>query len=66
MLQSLELPVLLLAIPNIHKLNDINADNLSCMWTGMSHPVIQKVLFCLTHPLQCSQNAKITWRMVED
>lgn len=34
MIQTLDLPVLSLAIPNIHKLNTINADDLSCMWTG--------------------------------
>ncbi|CAO3610049.1 unnamed protein product [Mucor hiemalis] len=36
MIQTLDLPVLSLAIPNIHKLNDINTDNLSCMWTVFS------------------------------
>lgn len=36
MIQTLDLPVLSLAIPNIHKLNDINTDDLSCMWTVFS------------------------------
>ncbi|KAI8986982.1 hypothetical protein BDB01DRAFT_784185 [Pilobolus umbonatus] len=36
MVLTLDLPVLSLAIPNIHKLNDINADNLSCLWTVFS------------------------------
>lgn len=34
MIQTLDLPVLSLDIPNIQKLNTINADDLSCMWTG--------------------------------
>ncbi|KAF7732786.1 hypothetical protein EC973_000060 [Apophysomyces ossiformis] len=36
MVQSLELPVLSLAVPNIHKLNALTSDNLSCMWTVFS------------------------------
>ncbi|KAI7877082.1 uncharacterized protein EV154DRAFT_62809 [Mucor mucedo] len=36
MLQTLDLPVLSLDIPNIQKLNTINADDLSCMWTVFS------------------------------
>lgn len=35
MIQTLELPLLSLAVPNIDKINDINADSLSCMWTGI-------------------------------
>lgn len=37
MIQTLELPLLSLAVPNINKLNDVNADSLSCMWTGKSN-----------------------------
>jgi hypothetical protein len=45
MIQTLDLPVLSLAIPNIHKLNDINADNLSCMWTGKNPTLIFLLFF---------------------
>lgn len=54
MVQTLELPVLSLAIPNIHKLNDINVDNLSCMWTGMIYPVICIRFLSITHSIPCS------------
>ncbi|KAI7883889.1 DUF1752-domain-containing protein [Lichtheimia hyalospora FSU 10163] len=33
MIQSLDVPVVSLAVPNIHKLNEITSDDLSCMWT---------------------------------
>lgn len=33
--QSLGIPVVSLAVPNIDKLKEITSDDLSCMWTGM-------------------------------
>ncbi|KAI9020870.1 hypothetical protein CLU79DRAFT_719640 [Phycomyces nitens] len=36
MVQTLELPMLSLAMPNIHKLDSITTDSLSCMWTVFS------------------------------
>ncbi|KAI9311680.1 hypothetical protein BX666DRAFT_1881548 [Dichotomocladium elegans] len=33
MIQSLGVPVVSLSVPNIHKLNAITSDDLSCMWT---------------------------------
>ncbi|KAG2216064.1 hypothetical protein INT45_010633 [Circinella minor] len=33
MIQSLDVPVVSLAVPNIHKMNEITSDDLSCMWT---------------------------------
>ena len=34
MIQSLDVPVVSLAVPNIHKMDEITSDDLSCMWTG--------------------------------
>lgn len=42
MVQTFDLPVLSLAIPNINKLNEINVDNLSQMWTGKAQLVIYR------------------------
>ncbi|KAI8376424.1 uncharacterized protein BYT42DRAFT_386122 [Radiomyces spectabilis] len=36
MVQALDLPLLALAVPNLQKLNDLSADELSCMWTVFS------------------------------
>ncbi|KAL0075965.1 hypothetical protein J3Q64DRAFT_1628233, partial [Phycomyces blakesleeanus] len=36
MVRTLELPMLSLAMPNIHKLDSITTDSLSCMWTVFS------------------------------
>lgn len=48
MIQTLDLPVLSLAIPNIHKINDINTDNLSCMWTGKNNDSKIRLIDILT------------------
>ncbi|KAI8065381.1 uncharacterized protein B0P05DRAFT_554111 [Gilbertella persicaria] len=55
MAQTSELPVLSLASPNIHKLRDMNVDNLSYMWTVFSR--------CKNNLENGRRLENISWRM---